>query len=53
MFITRVGFYDDSIRRLERDYELVYSIEIQNATLLKIYSDHPTRGGKRREPTRG
>jgi hypothetical protein len=39
MFITRVGFYDDSIRRLERDYEAVYTVQVQNATLLKIYSN--------------
>jgi len=43
MFITRVGFYDDAIHRLEREYEPVYSLRVQNATLLKIYSNRAKR----------
>ena len=52
MFITRLGFYDEAIRRLERDYEPVYSLEVQNASLLKIYSNQ-TRRRTPPEPNRG
>ena len=53
MFITRVGFYDDALRRLERDYEAVYSLRVQNATLLKIYSNRRKRPEAATGSTRG
>ena len=49
MFITRQGFYDAKLRRLEAEYEPVYTIEVQNATLLKIYSNRQALGDRRGE----
>ena len=53
MFITRLGFYDDAIRWLERKYRPDYSLEVQNATLLKIYGNRQTASEISGEPGRG
>lgn len=41
MFITRIAWYDDLMRRLDRDDEPVFTIKRQRATLLKIYYNRP------------
>lgn len=43
MFITRIGWYDPIIHEIRRDYEPVYTVEVQNATLLEIYSNRRFR----------
>ena len=53
MFITRLGFYDEAIRWLEAKYQPVYSVQVQNATLLKIYGNRQTPSELSGEPGRG
>lgn len=41
MFITRLAWYDDFVRRVRAHYEPVYTVRRQRSVLLEIYSNRP------------
>ena len=45
MLMTRRSFYDADLRRVEKEYQPVYSITRQKGTLMNIYKNTVKRGG--------